>query len=159
MHFDRSEPGTANDFQAASAELILDSHLRLLQRPLLPDSPGMAIARRLYHASFVVLAHDGTRDPVFFYANLCAQQLFEMSWQNMVSLPSRLSAEPLAQAERRRLLDRVSQHGWIDDYSGVRVAASGRRFRIAAATVWNLLDETGTAVGQAAAFARWQRLD
>jgi hypothetical protein len=82
-----------------------------------------------------------------------------MSWQKMVSLPSRRSAEPRAQAERRRLLDRVSQHGWIDDYSGVRVAASGRRFRIAAATVWNLLDETGTAVGQAAAFARWQRLD
>jgi hypothetical protein len=109
MHFDRDEPGTANGFQAASAALILDSHLRLVQRPLLADSPGMTIARRLYHASFVVLAHDGTPDPVFFYANLCAQQLFEMSWRQMVSLPSRRSAEPVAQTERRRLLDRVSQ--------------------------------------------------
>jgi hypothetical protein len=153
MDFDRGEPDAANGFQAASAALIAASHLRLLRRPLLPD--GADIARRLYHAPFVVLAHDTAPDPVFFYANLAAQQLFEMSWRELVRLPSRRSAEPLAREERQHLLDRVARDGCIDDYAGVRVAASGRRFRIAGATVWNLLDADGRAVGQAAAFSDW----
>jgi hypothetical protein len=40
----------------------------------------------------------------------------------------------------------------------VRVSASGRRFRISGATVWNLVDEQGWRRGQAAAFAEWQYL-
>lgn len=156
MAFDRSEPEAANGFQAANAELIAASHLRLLGRALLPDgADGDDMARRLYHAPFVVLAHDAAPDPVFFYANRAAQQLFEMSWQELVRLPSRRSAEPLAREERQRLLERVARQGYIDDYAGVRIAASGRRFRITGATVWNLLDAEGRSVGQAAAFADW----
>jgi hypothetical protein len=156
MEFDRGEPDAANDFQAANAQLIASSHLRLLRRPLLPDGEdGGDTAKRLYHAPFVVLAHDAAPDPVFFYANLAAQKLFELSWWDMVRLPSRHSAEPLAREERRRLLDRVARQGYIDDYAGVRIASSGRRFRIDGATVWNLLDDDGRNVGQAAAFADW----
>ena len=159
MAFDRAEPDAANGFQTAHAELIVGSHLRLLRRELLPDVGRDAeLARRLYHAPFAVLAHDATADPVFFYANLTAQRLFEMSWQDMVRLPSRLSAEPLAREERARLLRRVATRGYIDDYAGIRVAASGRRFRIANATVWNLLDAAGGSIGQAAAFTDWSML-
>jgi hypothetical protein len=154
MAFDRGEPNESNGFQAANAQLIASSHLRLLRRPLLPDGEDDT-ARRLYHAPFVVLAHDAAPDPVFFYANLAAQKLFELSWREMVRLPSRHSAEPLAREERQRLLNRVARQGYIDDYAGVRIAASGRRFRIDGATVWNLLDDAGRTVGQAAAFANW----
>ncbi|RLJ64855.1 MEKHLA domain-containing protein [Sulfurisoma sediminicola] len=155
MEFDRGEPDEGNGFQAAHAELIASSHLRLLRRPLLPDGGDDGdTARRLYHAPFVILAHDAAPDPVFFYANLAAQELFEMSWQEMVRLPSRQSAEPLAREERQRLLARVARQDYIDDYAGVRIASSGRRFRIAGATVWNLID-AGRTVGQAAAFGDW----
>ena len=153
--FARSEPNADNGFQEASARLIVASHSRLLRRDLLPDGDADDLARRLYCAPFVVLAHDAAPDPVFFYANLAAQELFAMSWREIVRLPSRLSAEPLAREERQRLLDRVARDGFIDDYGGVRIAASGERFRICGATVWNLIAGEATSVGQAATFANW----
>jgi len=156
--FDRSEPDAGNGFQAASARLIVASHSRLLHRDLLPDDAADDLGRRLYGAPFIVLAHDAAADPIFFYANLAAQELFAMSWREIVRLPSRLSAEPLAREERQRLLDRVAREGFIDDYGGVRIAASGERFRICGATVWNLVSEAATSVGQAASFATWEPL-
>ncbi len=78
-----------------------------------------------------------------------------MGFAAFTRLPSRLSAEPLLREERARLLERVTRDGLIEDYAGVRIASTGRRFRISNASVWNLIDETGEAVGQAAAFAEW----
>lgn len=60
--------------------------------------------------------------------------------------------------ERRRLLDSVTRNGYIDDYAGIRVARSGRQFRVEAATVWNLADDAGHNAGQAAMFSRWRFL-
>jgi predicted DNA-binding protein (UPF0251 family) len=57
------------------------------------------------------------------------------------------------------LLERVAAQGFIDDYTGVRIAKSGRRFRIQRATVWNLVDSSGRRVGQAATFADWVPCD
>jgi hypothetical protein len=139
--------------------LLLASHRALTGRDLLPIVPGETpeqSARRLYTAPFVVLAHDASADPLFTYANLSAQHLFEMGWNEIVGLPSRLSAEAPARDERERLLERVAARGFIDDYSGVRVAKSGRRFRILRATVWNVIDSSGRRVGQAATFADWE---
>ncbi|MFA5081236.1 MAG: MEKHLA domain-containing protein [Hydrogenophilaceae bacterium] len=159
MKYDRSEPAAGNRYQARHAALIAGSHLRLLQRELLPDADDpVDLAYRLYHAPFVVLAHDTAGDPVFFYANLAAQRLFEMAWADIVRLPSRYSAEPLAREERQRLLARVASQGYIDDYAGVRVAASGKRFQVANARVWNLVGVDGRVVGQAAAFSDWTLL-
>lgn len=155
-YHDRAEPTADNRFQDLNAALIAASHARLLGYDLLP--PGDDLAWRLYHAPFVVLAHDGAADPVFFYANLTAQGLFELSWGDFVRLPSRYSAEPLAREERQRLLERVARQGYIDDYAGVRVSAGGKRFRVANARVWNLLDDDGKTVGQAAAFGDWVSL-
>ena len=45
--------------------------------------------------------------------------------------------------------------GYIDDYAGVRVSRTGRRFRIQGATVWNLTGGQGRHLGQAATFAHW----
>jgi protein-L-isoaspartate O-methyltransferase len=141
------------------ARLILDSHRRVVGRPLLPETSDLLErARALYQAPFVVLAHGLGPDPRFDYGNQLAQQLFELDWSALVALPSRLSAEPVDQAARQRLLDAVSSRGYIDDYSGVRVSSSGRRFRIDNATVWNLVDEDGSLHGQAATFAQWTPL-
>lgn len=140
----------------ARALLILDSHLRIVGRPLL-EAVGNpeARARALYAWPAVVLAHGTEPDPIFDYGNLAAQTLFEFDWPELTALPSRFSAEPLNRSERQRLLDAVSSRGYIDDYAGVRVSRTGRRFHIAGATVWNLIDEAGLQRGQAATFASW----
>lgn len=103
----------------------------------------------------MIVAHGTEADPVFFYGNRLALDLFEMRFDDFIRLPSRFSAEPLAREARARLLARVGRDGFIDDYAGVRIASSGRRFRIEQAVVWNLLDEAGIIHGQAATFAHW----
>ena len=50
------------------------------------------------------------------------------------------------------MLARVTQHGYVDDYAGVRIAKDGTRFMIRNATVWNLMDQGGGYCGQAARF-------
>ncbi len=154
MTDDRALPAPGNAFKIAHAELLLNSHRALLKRDVL-DPSAVEFGRALYHAPMVVLAHDTAADPVFFYGNLAAQQLFEMNWNELVQLPSRFSAEPVAREERQRLLDLVSTQGFIDNYAGVRIAKSGKRFQIEHATVWNLLGPEGQVVGQAAAFDHW----
>ena len=70
-------------------------------------------------------------------------------------MPSRLSAEQPNQEERQRLLARVAEDGYIDDYSGVRISKNGKRFLIQRAVVWNVVDEKGKFHGQAACFKDW----
>lgn len=138
-------------------QLIAGSYARLAGRPLIAADGDLAGA--LWRAPFVVLAHDAEADPVFFYANRMALELFELTPEALVRTPSRFSAEPVERAERERLLETVARQGFIDDYAGVRISSTGRRFRIEQATVWNLVDAEGRVHGQAAAFARWTRLD
>jgi hypothetical protein len=112
----------------------------------------------LWNAPRAIVAHGTEADPIFFYGNRLALELFEMSFEDFTRLPSRYSAEPLERDARARLLERVARQGYVDDYSGVRIAASGKRFMIEAATVWNLIDEAGNHCGQAAAFSNWRML-
>jgi PAS domain-containing protein len=136
-------------------DLIVGSYARLTGMQLIA---GMRPAPAwLYdHAPFVVLAHNTDADPRFVYANRAAQTCFEYAWDEFVTLPSRLSAEAPDRTERQRLLDEVARNGFVADYSGIRVAKSGRRFRIENGVVWQLIDEAGNLRGQAATFSTWQ---
>jgi hypothetical protein len=116
-------------------------------------------ARDLFYAPFVVLSHNTAADPILNYANEAGLRLFELTWFELIAMPSRLTAETLVQAERARLLSEVSRKGFIDDYRGVRVTQSGRRFSIERATVWNLFDRNGAPYGQAAMFGEWRFFD
>lgn len=137
---------------AGRVALIADSFQRLLGRPLL----NVAAGETLWTAARVIVAHGTEADPIFFYGNRQALQAFEMDFSTFCQLPSRFSAEPLAREERAQLLARVTCDGYIDDYAGVRISSTGRRFRIEQAIVWNLLDAAGNYHGQAATFDRWQ---
>lgn len=131
--------------------LLTDSHRRLVGRPLVADET--ADAAWLYaEAPFAVLAHDTCADPLFIYANRAAQAAFGYEWDEIVGLPSRFSAEAPDRAERQRLLDAVARDGFVADYSGIRIAKSGRRFAITDGRVWQLVDEAGVIRGQAATF-------
>jgi hypothetical protein len=142
--------------------LIARSFQRLLGRPLVESldarSGDAAIEAALLEATAVIVAHGTEPDPIFFYGNRAALQLFEATHAQFTAMPSRLSAEPMLREERERLLARVRAHGYIDDYSGVRISLGGRRFRIARAIVWNLVDEAGVRRGQAATFDAWEPL-
>lgn len=133
--------------------LIVSSYTRLTGRQLVP--PETEPASALWAADRVIVAHGTESDPVFFYGNRLALELFEMRATDFICLPSRLSAEPLLREERLHLLERVSRCGYIDDYAGIRISSSGRRFRIEQATVWNLIDAAGKLHGQAATFRHW----
>lgn len=134
--------------------LLLDNHHKLLGTRLEPDGMSPAeTASWLYHeARFGLLAHDATADPVFVYANKAAQRAFGYDWAEFTALPSRLSAGPQDRAERAELLTGVARDGFVSGYRGLRVAKGGSQFWIEDVTIWNLLDDTGTYVGQAAAF-------
>jgi hypothetical protein len=125
-----------------------------LTLPLHGGGNDSELRKALWEAPRAIVAHGTEADPVFFYGNRAALQWFEMSEDEFARLPSRLSAEPIAQEARVKLLDKVSRQGYVDGYSGMRIAKSGRRFMITDTTVWNLLDEAGGCHGQAAVFVR-----
>jgi len=141
-------------------QVLLDSFVRLLGRELV-DRSGTAAeqAERLFHAPFVVVSHGTEADPILNYGNAAALRLWEMDWETLTRTPSRLTAEPVHRDERARLLARTRRDGYVDDYAGIRVSSTGRRFRIVQAIVWNLTDAAGGHCGQAATFDRWTPLD
>lgn len=143
-------------FLARQTHILCASYRHWTGLPLIGAAPDSAQAiQQLMHAPFAVVSHDTQQDPVFNYANMQAQQLFGMSWEEITQLPSRYSTEEMERTERARLLERVERNGYVDDYSGVRIARDGRRFTIHNATVWNLRDEEGGYCGQAALIRDW----
>lgn len=147
-------PTAANNYLEDHAILLCDTFYRLTGSRLLA-LPERELGKALFLAPFAVVSHDTAADPVFNYANRTALRLFEMSWKQFTSMPSRLSAEQPGREERAKLLAEVSAKGFIDNYTGIRVASSGRRFFIRNATVWNL-HQQALACGQAAMFSDWQ---
>lgn len=141
-------PSPQNAYQPAHASLLATTFARLLGRPLHdPDT-----AQALYHAPFPILSHNTAADPVLTYGNLAAQHLWEMDWQTLTSMPSRRTAEPAERGQRDAMFAEMRQKGFIENYAGIRVSATGRRFEIRNAIIWPLTDATGTKLGEAATF-------
>lgn len=141
-------PGSENGFQSAHARLLLSSFARVTGRPLLEA----ADAEALYHAPFPVLSHNTAADPVLTHGNTAAQELWEMGWDQLTALPSRLTAEPAHRDQRDAMFAEMRAKGFISNYSGVRISASGRRFEIRNAVIWPLLGPDGEKLGEAATF-------
>lgn len=126
----------------------------------LAEPSADALEDFLYHAPFALVSHGTQADPVFCYANLTTQKLWEMDWDAFVQMPSRLSAEPVAdiQDDRQALLKAAMQKGWIENYSGIRISSTGKRFKIADTILWNVVDDEGTRHGQAALIMKYKHL-
>ena len=146
-----------SDFVVAQTIRLAHSLKHWTGRELLAGmSEPAELAQKVFEAPFVLVSHGTEADPILDYGNRAALVLWEMSWEELTRTPSRLTAEVPNREERTRLLEAVTRRGFIDDYSGVRISKSGRRFRIARATVWNLLSANGKPCGQAAMFDRWE---
>ncbi|MCA9248769.1 MAG: MEKHLA domain-containing protein [Planctomycetales bacterium] len=141
------------------AQLLLDSYRRWLGVELVDRSGSPADqAQRLLEADFVVVSHGTQDDPILNFGNRAAMRLWELDWETLCRTPSRMTAEPVHRDERAQLLARTTRDGYVDDYQGIRISATGRRFRIERATVWNLIDAHGAYAGQAAKFSDWTDL-
>jgi len=112
-------------------------------------------AERLFNAPFVVVSHGTQADPMLNYGNRVALALWEMPPAQLLETPSRLTAEPMLREAREKLLAQTARDGFVSGYEGVRISATGRRFRILNVTIWNVTDTDGKPAGQAATFARW----
>ncbi len=140
-------------------QIMLDSFRRFVGRELIPRTGDAAEdARLIFEATFVVVSHGTQDDPVLNYGNQTALTLWEMDIPTLTSTPSRLTAEPMHRDERAQLMTRAARDGFVDDYRGIRISSTGRRFLIEQAIVWNLVDTADNRVGQAATFSEWKPL-
>src|SRR5687768_2312966 len=143
-----SDRAAMRDSAGERLALIAGSFARLARKPLVGPSDGLEQA--LWEAPRAIVAHGTEAEPLFFYGNRVALELFAMSAAEFIGLPSHRSAEPALREARARMLAGLEESGIVEGYSGVRIAADGRRFAISGATVWNLIDESGGRQGQAA---------
>lgn len=153
-------PSPANDFHARHIQSLLQSHYKLTGRHLIhPSGDPVELARQIQEAPYFVASHGLEADPVLNYGNQSALNLFEMSWEDFTNTPSRFTAEAPNRDERAHLLKEVSEHGYIDNYSGVRISSTGQRFLISKATVWNVYNDADIQIGQAATFTDWELIN
>lgn len=110
-------------------------------------------AQQLFEAPFALMSHNTEADPIFNYGNRRALLQFGYTWAEFTQLPSRYSAEPIAQEERSALLAASRSQGIIENFNAVRIDRWGKRFTIRNGILWNLLDEDGIYRGQAAVYA------
>ncbi len=153
------EPSHNNSYLVEHVTLMEESLQRLTGKQFTDFGLNRNnLAESVYHAPFVIVSHNTDPDPIFNYANLTAQKLFEMNWAEFTLLPSRLSAEVPNQEERAKLLKVVTTQGFIDNYAGIRISKNQRRFQIQDVLVWNLFNAENQYYGQAAFYQHWQFL-
>jgi hypothetical protein len=116
------------------------------------------LARWAYDNPRVILSHGTEEDPVLNYGNAQAQQLWEMPWNQLTRTPSRETAEPNHRLRRGVVLERVKREGYVWNYHGIRKTATGRRFRMKNARIWQILEKDGSPAGTAAMFRHWEFL-
>jgi hypothetical protein len=152
-------PSCSNTYHQKHIEILLRSFQHWTGQELITPAASLEqAARLLYQVPFAVVSHDTEQDPVFNYGNAAALELFELPWEQFTRLPSRQSAEPEDREQRKAILERVARDGYMDNYRGVRISASGKRFEIEDAVIWNLLDADGNHYGQAASIKEWRYL-
>lgn len=144
------------NFLKSQSQLILDSYQKWTGKTLLPStSASPETYLQLFSAPFPVLSSTHDAEPVLNYGNQTALDLWEMDWTSLTNTLGKNTAEAMERDTREKFLQTVREKGFIDNYSGIRISRTGKRFRIENATVWNLVDSSGAYSGQAATFTHW----
>ncbi|WP_419901748.1 MEKHLA domain-containing protein [Kiloniella sp.] len=154
------------DFHQQHAKRLVESFKLVTGGDLIniPETPSLepgskSLAQQLFDASFVVVSHNGGSDPKLNYGNQVALDLWEMSWDDFIGTPSRQTAEVEYREDRAAMLEQARVKGYIDDYEGIRISSSGRRFKIESTIIWAVPAIGNDREGQAATFSKWRYLD
>ena len=151
--------GADDEFVLRQSEIIARSFKRWTSRHLVP--PGLSheeTALAIWKAPFVIASTDTSPEAVLNYGNRTALGLWELSWTEFTRTPGRQTAEPMEREARALFLDEVKRKGFVDNYAGIRISSTGRRFHIRRAIVWNLIDDDENFQGQAVFFKEWSYL-
>lgn len=126
---------------------------------LLPDIMNLHPEERcralFLDADRVLLSHgiqQKGEGPILNYGNMAGLKLWSASWEQLTTMPSKLTAEPMNQESRDMFMRTVTSRGIVKGYEGVRISLNKkRRFTIRNAVVWNIIigDQH---IGQAATF-------
>lgn len=143
-----------NSWKKNHIKTLTDSYEHHFNKKLL-NIESSSLADAIDQAPFVLLSHGTESDPILNYGNLKALELWEMNWEELTQMPSRLTAEPLEREARDLFMKEVTKKGHLSGYQGVRISKTGKRFRIHNAQIWNLIDENNHYLGQAACFHQW----
>ena len=73
----------------AQACLILRSYRKMLGKDLIEFDEAKSIAEQLYNVPMVVLSHGTQDDPIFNFGSALALERFELTWEELIKLPSR----------------------------------------------------------------------
>jgi predicted DNA-binding protein (UPF0251 family) len=134
-------------------KLLLDSFKKFVNRDLIERTGDAEDDFRIINnSSIIVASHNGAEDPILNFGNQAALNLWELEWDEFVKVPSRKTAELDLREKREEMLKIAEKNGFFDNYEGVRISATGKRFMIKKAIIWNVINEAGEKVGQAATF-------
>ncbi|MEM8673395.1 MAG: MEKHLA domain-containing protein [Cyanobacteria bacterium P01_G01_bin.67] len=138
------------------SQIMAASYQQILGDKLIePDYKPSELAKTLFYAPFVLVSHNNQAEPIYNYANQTALQLWSLSWEQFTETPSAATTEPDARSDRQKMLQQAQERGYIDNYQGIRIASTGKKFMIEQVKLWNLTDESEKKCGQAATFAHW----
>ena len=139
--------------------LLLKSHHKAFGCSLIKcqkvDDLHRLESQELFISQMPVLAHSKSSDPLITYANSSALLLWGRQWQEMINMPSRLTAPTDARQQRYTSLQCALEQNAVTGYKGVRIDNDGKLFIINNARIWTLWDEEGEYCGQAASFNNW----
>lgn len=164
---------------------LATSFQKATDRQLLRGVPVTEAARALYETQdFVLLSHSLTtpdedlppEGPVFNYGNELGQELFQYSWDELMTTSSSKTVKAdndEAMEARKELMQRMESEDYAE-FDGVRVDKEGNEFLIEHGILWNVRappkasdndDEPmegkrkeapkGQLIGQAAVFWKW----
>jgi len=121
-----------------------------------PSSPKGIYNTVCLNERFVLISHGTEANPIYNFGNVAALQAFVRSWDNLM-IPSAESVVLRSQDEtlRNELMQKVTDNGFVEGASGIRVRGDGKFIKLVDAVVWNCYDnDNSTYIGQAAFFDR-----
>jgi len=137
---------------------LLNSFEALTNKKIIERGTPEEDLKRVEESEFVLVSHNGAEDPILNYGNQFALNLWELDWNAFTQTPSRKTAEADLRERRQVMLEIAKKQGYFDNYEGIRISSTGKRFKIKKAIVWSVTDEQGNKIGQAAYFNEIEHL-
>lgn len=97
---------------------------------LVTENPVEASRQLFFLENRIVVSH-GTQSngdgPILNYGNCAALKRWAASWEELTSMPSKYTAEPINQDVRAEFMKKVTRDGMVQNYSGVRISLDKSR--------------------------------